>query len=202
MTLVKICGLSRVEDIEAANVCRPDYIGFVFAEKSRRFVTPDQAARLKRHLNPGIRSVGVFVDEEVEKVAGLLRQGVIDLAQLHGHENEFYIRKLKKLTGDSPLIQALRIRTPDDVRRAEESTADLILLDAGAGTGTTFDWSLILDVKRPYFLAGGLDPENVARAIGELHPAGVDVSSGVETEGCKDKEKMTAFMAAVRRTDR
>ena len=201
MTKIKLCGLSRACDIEEANRLQPDYIGFVFAKKSRRCVTAEQAGELKRQLRPEIRAVGVFVNEAPEAVAELLNRGVIDLAQLHGSEDAEYIRRLRDLT-DSPLIQAFRIRSKEDLSRAAVSAADEILLDAGAGTGTVFDWSLLRNMERRYFLAGGLNPENVREAIRDLHPYGVDVSSGIETDARKDRTKMAAFVAAVREEDR
>ena len=201
MTKIKLCGLSRVCDIEEANLLQPDYIGFVFAKKSRRCVSPEQAGELKKQLRPEIRAVGVFVNEAPEAVAALLNRGVIDLAQLHGSEDAEYIRRLRDLT-DSPLIQAFRIRSKEDLSRAEASAADEILLDAGAGTGTVFDWSLLRNMERRYFLAGGLNPENVREAIRNLHPYGVDVSSGIETDALKDRTKMAAFVAAVREENR
>ena len=197
MTKVKLCGLRREEDIAAANELRPDYIGFVFAEKSRRAVTRDTAARLKALLAPGIPAVGVFVNAQPETVAYLLADGIIDLAQLHGQEDADYIARLRVLT-DRPLIQAFRVRTAEDAKRAEQSPADYILLDAGAGDGKTFEWELAESVGRPYFLAGGLTPENAGEAVARLHPFALDVSSGIETDGWKDPEKMRAFMKAVR----
>ena len=201
MTKIKLCGLSRVCDIEEANLLQPDYIGFVFAKKSRRCVSPEQAGELKKLLRPEIRAVGVFVNEEPEAVAALLNHGVIDLAQLHGSEDAEYIRRLRELT-DGPLIQAFRIRSKEDLSRAAASAADEILLDAGAGTGIVFDWSLLGNMERRYFLAGGLNQENVREAIRDLHPYGVDVSSGIETDALKDRTKMAAFVAAVREEDR
>ena len=201
MTKIKLCGLSRVCDIEEANRLQPDYIGFVFAKKSRRCVTAEQAGELKKLLRPEIRAVGVFVNEAPEAVAALLNSGVIDLAQLHGSEDAEYIRRLRDLT-DSPLIQAFKIRSKEDLIRAEASAADEILLDAGAGTGTVFDSSLLRNMERRYFLAGGLNPENVREAIRDLHPYGVDVSSGIETDALKDGTKMAAFVAAVREENR
>lgn len=198
MTKIKLCGLKRPQDIQAANELLPAYIGFVFAPKSRRYVHPDRAEELRRMLNPGIIPVGVFVNETPETVAALLDRGIIDIAQLHGKEDAAYIRRLRQLT-KKPLIQAFRIDTPADVAAAQASTADYVLLDSGAGgTGTCFDWSLLQDIQRPYFLAGGLTPENVGGAVATLHPYAVDVSSGIETDGAKDKEKMTQFVRAVR----
>jgi phosphoribosylanthranilate isomerase len=142
--------------------------------------------------------VRVFVDEEPQTVARLLNNGVIDIAQLHGAEAEDYIRELRKLIGNKPVIKAFRIASKEDVRAANESTADLVLADAGAGEGKTFDWSLLSEMKRPYLLAGGLGPENVEEAIQEIRPYGVDVSSGIETDGIKDPEKMRKFAEIVR----
>ncbi len=197
MTRIKMCGLRRPEDIEAVNEIRPEYIGFVFFPGSKRYVTPETARALRKKLAPGIKAVGVFVDEEPETVACLLKEGIIDLAQLHGHEDKNYLAGLRKLT-DKPLIQAFRIRSLEDVLQAQRSSAEEILLDAGAGDGKTFDWSLLREVKRPYFLAGGLNPENAGPAVRELKPYAVDVSSGIETDGFKDIQKMRAFAQAVR----
>ena len=201
MTKIKLCGLSRPCDIEAANALLPDYIGFVFAKKSKRYVAPEKAKALREALNPSIQAVGVFVREEPEIIANLLSEGIIDVAQLHGGEDEEYIAQLRALT-DRPLIAAFRIDAPADLDRARTSKADYILLDNGAGgTGAAFDWSLLTGFDRPYFLAGGLGPENVAGAVATLHPYAVDVSSGIETDGCKDIEKMKAFVAAARTAD-
>ncbi len=197
MTKIKLCGLRRAEDIEAANALRPDYVGFVFAETSRRYVPPETAAALRVRLDPGILAVGVFADEPPERVAALLNAGVIDLAQLHGGEDAAYLARLRERT-DRPLIQAFRIRTAEDIRTAERSPAEHILLDAGAGTGTVFDWDLLDQVSRPYFLAGGLEPGNVGEAVERLRPYAVDVSTGIETDGVKDPRKMEAFVSAVR----
>lgn len=198
---IKLCGLTRPCDIEAVNELQPDYIGFVFAKKSRRYVSPEKAEELKAMLAPGIQAVGVFVNEEPEQIVSLLEAGTIDVAQLHGQEGEREIRRLRELT-DHPLIQAFRIDTEQDVERANASTADYVLLDSGAGgTGTVFDWDLLQAIRRPYFLAGGLDTENLGTVKAKLNPYGIDVSSGIETDGYKDKEKMTAFVAAARKED-
>ena len=198
---IKLCGLTRPCDIEAVNELQPDYIGFVFAKKSRRYVSPEKAEELKAMLAPGIQAVGVFVNEEPEQIVSLLEAGIIDVVQLHGQEGEREIRRLRELT-DHPLIQAFRIDTEQDVERANASTADYVLLDSGAGgTGTVFDWDLLQAIRRPYFLAGGLDTENLGTVKAKLNPYGIDVSSGIETDGYKDKEKMTAFVAAARKED-
>ena len=200
MTKIKLCGLSRACDIEAANEIRPDYVGFVFAAGSRRCVSPGRAAELKKLLDVQIRAVGVFVDEEPEQVAELLESGVIDLAQLHGREDAAYIKRLRLLT-KKPLIQAFRVETERDAAGAKDSAADFILLDSGAGGGRPFDWNLLKNIRRPFFLAGGLDEGRAALAVRTLHPYGVDVSSGIETDGWKDKKKMAAFAAVVRKEE-
>lgn len=202
MTKMKLCGLSRPIDIETANELKPDYIGFVFAPKSRRYVTEEAAAKLKQLLHPDIAAVGVFVNEAPETVAALLSRGIIDIAQLHGKENEDYIRELRTLT-DKPIIKAFRVDCEQDILAAERSSADYVLLDSGdGGTGEVFDWTLIQSLQRPYFLAGGLGTDNVAAAVRTCRPYAVDVSSGIETDGLKDRIKMQAFVRAVRGIDR
>lgn len=198
MTRIKLCGLSRVCDIEMANHLSPEYIGFVFASKSKRYISPEKAEGLKRLLKPGIKAAGVFVNENPEKIAHLLNIGLIDIAQLHGSENEAYITHLRRMT-DKPVIKAFCIQSADDIMAAEHCAADLVLLDSGAGTGMVFNWNLIQNITRPYFLAGGLSPGNVENAVTVLHPFAVDVSSGIESGGVKDQAKMAAFVAAVRK---
>lgn len=198
MTNIKLCGLSRPQDIKIANQLRPEFVGFVFAPHSPRYISHHQAQELKALLAPGIQAVGVFVREEVETVARLLNRGVIDMAQLHGGEGAEYIRQLRSRTC-KPIIQAFSIAAAEDVALAEGSSADYVLLDSGAGTGTTFDWSLIGRLGRPYFLAGGLHAGNVEQALAQCHPYAVDTSSGIETDGVKDPDKMAAFVAAVRK---
>ena len=199
MTRIKLCGLSRPCDIDAANQLTSDFIGFVFAKKSKRYVAPERAKVLREGLASGIRVVGVFVNEAPEAVTALLNDGIIDVAQLHGSEDADYIKALRKLT-DRPLIKAFRIDSTADLDRARRSTADHVLLDNGAGgTGMAFDWSVLKDFDMPFFLAGGLGPDNVARAIKAVHPFAVDVSSGIETDGVKDYKKMTAFVSAARK---
>ena len=200
MTKIKLCGLSRPCDIGMANELKPEYIGFVFAAKSKRYIDPQKAAGLKELLSSAIRAVGVFVDEAPDTVAALLNSGVIDIAQLHGGEDEAYIQRLRQHT-DKPIVKAFQIKSRHDLAEAKACTADHILLDSGAGTGNVFDWSILQDVKRPYFLAGGLSPDNVGDAVRLLHPYAVDVSSGIETDGRKDEEKAAAFIAAVRKEE-
>lgn len=200
MTKIKLCGLKRVCDIEWANELQPDYIGFVFARQSKRYVTGKEAEKLRAMLHKPVKAVGVFVNEEPEVIAAFTRQRTIDMVQLHGNEDETYLGRLRGMTG-VPVIQAFRVETREDIQRAEKSSADIVLLDSGSGGGKTFDWDLLQDMKRPYFLAGGLTPKNVADAIERLGPFGVDTSSCLETEGVKDKRKMTAFVEAVRRKE-
>lgn len=200
MTKIKLCGLTRPRDIEWANALTPDFVGFVFARKSKRYISPRNAQKLREKLNQSINAVGVFVNEAPEAVSALLNDGTIDVAQLHGGEDEDYIKALRLLT-DRPLIQAFRVDGPADLERARASSADYILLDNGAGgTGTAFDWALLKGFDRPCFLAGGLGPDNVARAVRDVRPFAVDVSSGIETDGAKDYQKMAAFVNAVRNT--
>ena len=192
MTKIKFCGLKTLDDIRAANEILPEYVGFVFAPKSKRFVTPAQAQKLRAALSEKICAVGVFVDEKISAVAELLNAGIIDAAQLHGSEDDAYIKNLRALSG-KPIIKAFKVHA------VEESAADFILIDAGAGDGKVFDWSLLKNFRREYFLAGGLTPENVGDAIKLLNPFAVDVSSGIETDGRKDFFKMTTFAEVVRR---
>ena len=198
MTKIKLCGLSGMEDIIVVNELQPEYVGFVFAKKSKRYVTPETAARLKNALSKEIQAVGVFVNEPVEQVAGLLNDGVIDVAQLHGTEEEDYIRELRGLT-QKPIIKAFRIEKEEDLALLEGCSADYFLLDSGAGSGEIFDWKWIKSVQKPFFLAGGLNEQNVGDAVKQVSPFAVDVSSGIESNGKKDKDKMTAFVTAVRK---
>ena len=205
MTKIKLCGLSRVCDIEAANELMPDYVGFVFALASKRYVDPVKALELREILNPEIKSVGVFVNEPIENIIKL--DNIIDVIQLHGAEDDSYIQLLHAHT-DKIIIKAFKIDSQADIDKANESKADYVLLDSGTGTGKNFDWQLIraplvkgerVKLLRPYFLAGGLNPGNVAEAIKTLNPFAVDVSSGIETEGFKDFDKMRKFVDIVRR---
>ena len=199
MTKIKFCGLTRPCDIEAANEIKPDYIGFVFAQNSKRRVGYKQAADLKNLLNKDIKAVGVFLNEEIDQVISLLSLGIIDAAQLHGDESPAYISRIQQETG-KPVIKAFKIRSKADVAAAEETIADYIIFDAGTGEGKTFDWNLIRDFGKPFFLAGGLTPENVKSAM-QLHPYALDVSTGIETDALKDKQKMASFAAAVRKEE-
>lgn len=198
-TKIKICGLSRERDIDYANQYLPDYVGFVLHyPKSRRYISVERAQELGRLLNPGIQIVGVLVDQPLETAVSLLGDCVIDIAQLHGHEDEAYIKALKERTGKE-VWKAFQIRSAEDVAAAKASSADMVVLDSGMGSGEVFDWSLIAGFDRPYFLAGGLSPQNAVRCVKQLHPYGIDLSSGVETNGVKDKGKISSVIHAVRR---
>ena len=199
MLKIKICGLRRLEDIEMANKYMPDYIGFVFAD-SKRKVTHSQALELKENLNPDIVSVGVFVDAEPEEILELFDEGIIDMAQLHGSESEDYILDLKQRTkGKLKIINAIEMRNETDLLAYDDSNADYLLLDSGKGSGKTFDWRLIRkDLKKDFFLAGGLDSSNVREAIRQFNPYAVDLSSSLEVNGFKDENKIKEIMEAIK----
>lgn len=196
-TKIKICGLSRPEDIGFANQARPDYIGFVFWEHSRRYVSRERAGQLKESLSAGIRSVGVFVDAPCDQVVRLLEEGVIDMAQLHGDETEEDIQYIKAATA-RPVIKAVKVKNRYDVEAWLDSSADYLLFDSGMGSGVPFDWKLLRGVDREFFLAGGLNAGNLSAAVESLHPYAVDLSSGVETGGVKDPAKMREAVRLVR----
>lgn len=190
MSQIKICGLSRTQDIVYVNEARPDYVGFIMNfPRSHRNVTPEQVRVLRQKLAEDIQAVGVFVDQPIESISAIAQHTGIDFIQLHGSESEQDIELLQKQT-KLPVIKAFQIRSSEDLQKAQNSCADYILLDSGQGTGTQFDWSLLGSVHRPYFLAGGLTPENIEEAIHKLHPFALDVSSGVETEKQKDFKKI------------
>ena len=199
-TKIKLCGLFRPEDIEYANRVHPDYIGFVFWEHSKRRVTPKQAAILKKLLEPGIETVGVFVDAPCEEIISLLEDGIIDVAQLHGDETEEDIQYIKAVTG-KPVIKAVKVRDRFEVEAWLDSSADYLLFDSGMGSGVTFDWGLLSDVTRDFFIAGGLHIGNLPEVLENLSPYAVDLSSGVETDGVKDFEKMQAVVKIVRKEE-
>lgn len=199
MTKIKICGLYRSCDIRYVNTVRPDWCGFILNfPKSHRSLTPERVRELRQELDGGITPVGVFVDQPVEAVAELLNDGTIAVAQLHGGESEDYIAALRAAAPGFPIWKAFRVRGAEDLAAAEASSADLVVLDSGQGSGERFDWSLGKAVKRPFLLAGGLTPENIPQAVEQLHPYGVDLSSGVETDRRKDLEKMRAAVEAAR----
>lgn len=200
MTKIKLCGIQRYEDIDVVNELLPDYIGFVFAKKSKRFISYDMAKSLKKRLDKRVKAVGVFVNESIENIIYLVRNDIIDLIQLHGDEDREYISKLKNYV-NTPVIKAFRIKYKDDINNLYKEGSDFILLDAGAGDGKTLDESILKDFKDDYFLAGGLSPDNIYEKINTLHPFGVDVSSGIETDGKKDADKMRKFVKLVREVE-
>lgn len=214
MTKIKICGLMRQEDITAVNCLLPDYIGYIFASGRRR-VTPEQALQFSRNLRPEICPVGVFVNEKADRICRIVEQGSIRAVQLHGQETPEQVGKLKKrLEGIGALIPGMRDRAKVPIIRAvrmdqdhrldewEQSEADYLILDAGeGGTGTVFDHCLLEKIERhtkPWFLAGGMNPDNAAEAVRRFHPFGIDVSSGVETDGRKDKDKIERMIRSIR----
>jgi len=197
MTKIKMCGLSRHEDIEYANKIKPDFIGFVFAEKSKRFVSSEKTEELVKNLESGIIPVGVFVNADISTVCSILERGIIKMVQLHGNEDNDYIHSLKTFT-DKPVIQAFRIKTKEDILNANNSCADFVLLDSGYGSGELFNHDFISGIERPFFLAGGLTPENVRESVEKYNPYAVDASSYLETDGVKDFKKMLAFARAVK----
>lgn len=198
MTKIKLCGLTRPADIEAANELQPEFVGFVFAPASKRYIDPQEAAELRSQLDPGITAVGVFVDIDVRLISSLVEAGAIDWVQLHCAADAEQLETIRKATG-APIMQAFKVRTALEAETAARSSADYILFDAGYGDGKTFDWSMVRSVDRPFFLAGGLTPDNVGEAIRTVQPAAVDVSSGIEADGHKDADLMREFVAAARK---
>lgn len=193
---IKICGLFRDEDIDYANQVRSDYVGFVFAP-SRRQISKEQAEKFKQQLLPSIQTVGVFVNAPVEEVIAYLMDGIIDIAQLHGDETEEDIRYIKAVT-KSQVIKAVKVHCSQEVEAWLDSEADYLLFDSGAGSGKIFDWQLLGDVNRDFFLAGGLQPDNLDEAMKRVPAFAMDLSSGVETDGVKDLAKMQAAVQIVR----
>lgn len=196
-TRIKLCGMMAAPDVLTAAELKVDYVGFILSEGFRRTITFETFCELESCIRKSsVKKVGVFVNEPVGNILKYYEKR-LDVIQLHGKEDDDYIRDLRKYT-DKPIIKAFKIASAEDAAYAAQSTADHILLDSGTGTGKTFDHSLIGSIDRPYFLAGGLTPDNVADAINALHPYAVDASSSLETDGKKDKNKMIRFVNAVR----
>ena len=214
---VKMCGISKVETIPAVVEAKPDYMGLVFAP-SKRQVTVDQAKTLVEELHRGyaqkygsdtehdkndtIKTVGVFVNETVDNLVTIANEANLDAVQLHGDEDETFIQSLKERT-NVEVWKAIQIRTAADTEKWIDSSADMLLFDAyhkdeRGGTGEVFDWSSLDAFERPFMLAGGIDSTNVARAIRTVRPYGIDISSGIETNGMKDDKKITAFTKIVK----
>lgn len=202
MTKIKICGIKRIEDVRILNEVKPEYAGLVFWDRSKRNVSFDLAKELRDALDSDIRTVGVFVDRPVEDIMYLVNNGIISVVQLHGNETENTIKELRaKLASDTVIMKAFEVSDANDIAKANKSSADMVLIDSGKGSGVAFNWKLLEDLNRDYFLAGGLGSENVAEAVSKLHPYAVDVSSKVETDGFKDADKIKAFVDAVRVAD-
>lgn len=214
---VKMCGISKVETIPAVVEAKPDYMGLVFAP-SKRQVTVEQAKILVEELHRGyaqkygsdtehdkndtIKTVGVFVNETVDNLITIANEANLDAVQLHGDEDEAFIQSLKERT-NVEIWKAVQIRSAADVEKWIDSSADILLFDAyhkdeRGGTGEVFDWSSLDAFERPFMLAGGIDSTNVARAIRTVRPYGIDISSGIETNGMKDDKKITAFTKIVK----
>lgn len=193
---IKLCGMFRECDIDYVNEARPDFIGFiVMFPKSHRNIDLETALRLKKRLSPEIKSVAVSVNAPPARLAEFALSGAAELLQLHGDENADYIAELRGLTS-APLIKAVKVTSFADIERAQALDVDFLLLDSGTGSGRMFDHSLIQgrQITKPFFLAGGLTPDSIAEAV-KFHPYGVDLSSGIETDKVKDREKI---LAAVR----
>lgn len=208
ISYLKACGMTRAEDIDAVNEAHPDFCGFVIeCPRSKRSVSEQQQKALVERLDPDIFAVGVFVDAPLELIERLAKEGSIDAAQLHGNESEAYLDALRSRC-DLPLIKAFQLKTNANASSsvctsdtsdaatikkvlsdAYASSADMILIDSGAGSGIPFRWSALANFNRPNFLAGGLTPETIPEAFAQLHPWGIDMSSGLETDGLKDKTK-------------
>jgi len=202
MIKVKICGIKRKNDVEIVNKYMPDYVGFVFAD-SKRKVTIESAKLLSYGLDKNIKKVGVFVNENYETVKNIAHALKLDILQLHGSEGNEYIKRFR----DYEVWKAFSLNSQKDIKLINECCADAFLIDGSdgkkvGGTGKVFDWKLLKSIKsyieKPIIAAGGLDENNVETCIKELKPFGVDVSSGVETEGFKDEAKIKNFIMKVR----
>lgn len=197
---IKLCGMFRDCDIDFVNEAKPDYIGFiVMFPKSHRNIGLETALRLKKRLSPEIKSVAVSVNAPPERLAEFANSGAAELLQLHGSEDAAYIARLRELTS-AKIIKAVKVTSLADIEAAQALDADFLLLDSGTGSGKAFDHSLIdkSRITKPFFLAGGLTPESVRAAAREIQPYGVDMSSGIETDKLKDREKILAAVKAVR----
>lgn len=199
---IKLCGLKTIEDIDAVNRFKPDYAGFVFAPGKRQ-ISPSKAFLLRKALIPEISAVGVFVNSPVTEILALVRDHVIDAIQLHGEEDETYIRNLKQEMQTSvPIIKAIRIKEKTDFHLADSLSVDFLLFDTyckgiHGGSGKTFDWTMIPAIKKPYFLAGGIEESNLYDAL-KTNAFCLDISTGVETEGKKDPDKIRNIIQLIR----
>lgn len=214
MQKIKLCGMMKPCDIEYANRVKPDFVGFIFAN-TRRKISPAQAKQFREALDAEIPAVGVFVNEDISVITSLVQNGCIDMIQLHGEEDADYIRRLREIC-DVPVIKAVKVQTVEQIRQTAGLPVDYLLLDTYrkgvlGGTGEAFDWKLLREAKaaagdtaegelfgKPYFLAGGLHAGNLREAAA-LGSYGLDVSSGIETDGSKDFTKMVEVMELVRK---
>ena len=200
MSKIKICGIRRLKDIEIINKYKPEYIGFVFTDSPRK-ISYEQAHELKNKLNPSIKSVGVFVNEDIDNIIKLYENKTIDIAQLHGEENESYIKNLKEKTDNIQIIKSIIINTDEDLNQYKHTKADYLLLDSGKGSGKTFNWDLINEnINKKLFIAGGLNSNNINQAINKFKPYAVDLSSSLEVNGYKDELKIKKIMEVVNLT--
>lgn len=203
MTKVKICGLSRIEDIQYCNELTPDFIGFILDfPRSKRNITFDKAKELKSLLNKDIKSVGVFVNANIDTITKYCTENIIDIIQLHGNEDVKYINELKSRV-NKPITKAIRVKSAEEIIQADKLPCDYLLLDTYVsnivgGSGLTFDWSIIPQISKPFFLAGGLNVDNVSKAIEMCNPFAVDVSSSVEDGDFKSYNKIKEFIHKVR----
>ncbi|MCR4901386.1 MAG: phosphoribosylanthranilate isomerase [Butyrivibrio sp.] len=214
MIKVKLCGIKTAEDTEIVNCFKPDYAGLIFYPKSKRYVTDTEAGKLRNELDKNIPLVGVFVDEDKKHIADLYNSGIIQVIQLHGNEDAQYVNELRKLLPDKnevsmdtlndfgnrvPIIKAVRVRDGSEIEPAEKMDCDMLLLDnydpnLAGGTGKRFDLSLIPKITKPYFVAGGINADNVTEVLTQSAPYAIDVSSSIETEGHKDWKKVEKLM--------
>ena len=199
MTKVKICGICHEVEIGIMNELVPDFVGFVFVSKSRHFIAPEHASLLRSKLRPGIRSVGVFANHSLKSVAMCVEVAGLDMVQLHGDETGEYIAALREYIR-CPIMKVYKVATPMDAEKALYSTADYVMLDGGnAGDGKTFDWAMLGNLRRKYFLSGGLTPENMNKALAVTpSPYALNVSSGVESKRTKDYRKVMKFILGVK----
>ena len=194
---IKLCGMFRPEDISFVNEVKPDYTGFVLAEGFRRRISREQAKQFRQALDFAIPAVGVFVNNPCEEIISFLKEDIIQMAQLHGDETEEDIQYIQAVTG-KPVMKAVKVTSRYDVEAWLDSSADYLLFDGGTGSGIPFDWSVLTEIDREFFLAGGLNAENLMTAIARAHPFAVDLSSGIETEGIKDLRKMREVVRLLR----
>lgn len=200
MSKIKLCGMFREQDIEYANEAMPDYVGFVFAP-SKRKIDYDTAKRFRKILKEEIPVVGVFVNHNIQEIAKLVNEEIINIVQLHGDEDNNYIEELKAQIS-VPVIKAIRVKDAQDIVEADKLKVDYLLLDtyeAGnmGGTGKIFDWSMVPEISKPYFLAGGINLFNIEEAK-KYGAFCLDTSSGIETDGFKDKDKMIEIVRKTR----